>query len=78
MLKAAIDDNLLEEEQLKLYISAAIVPFCYDNEQRVVLVEFYSRVPIFLSKLAADRLGDWQVEMGDMDISFDCHFFRFT
>ena len=57
-LKAAIDDNLLEEEQLKLHISAAVVPFCYNDEQRVALVEFHGGVPIFLSELAADRLGD--------------------
>jgi hypothetical protein len=25
-----------------------------------------------------DPLGDWQVEIGDDDISFDCHFFGFT
>jgi len=54
------------------------MPSCYDDEQRVALVEFYSGVPIFLSKLAVDRLGDWQVEIGDIDISFNCHFFRFT
>jgi len=77
-LKAAIDDNLLEEEQSKLHVSAAVVPSCYDDEQRVALVEFHGGVPTFLSELAADRLGDWQVEMGDMDISFDCHFFGFT
>jgi hypothetical protein len=35
-------------------------------------------VPAFLSELVANPLGDWQVEMGDTDISFDQHFFGFT
>jgi hypothetical protein len=33
-------------------------------------------VPQFLRDL--HPLGDWQVEMGDDDINFDCHFFGFT
>ncbi|KAF2185579.1 hypothetical protein K469DRAFT_687903 [Zopfia rhizophila CBS 207.26] len=78
-LKATIDDNLLEEEKSKLTVSTAIVPSCYDNEhERVALVEFHGTVPAFLSELAADPLGDWQVEMGDTDINFDHHFFGFT
>ena len=32
----------------------------------------------FLSQLGYNPLGDWQVEMADEDISFDCHFFGFT
>jgi hypothetical protein len=35
-------------------------------------------VPQFLHELRVDPLGDWQVEMGDEDINFDCHFFGFT
>ena len=78
-LKATIDDNLLEEEKPKLRVSTVIVPSCYHNEQeRVALVEFHGGVPAFLSELIADPLGDWQVEMGDTDISFDSHFFGFT
>jgi hypothetical protein len=77
-LKAAIDDNLAEDEQSKLTVEAAIVPSCYDNEEKVALVEFHGGVPAFLSELMADPLGDWQVEMGDTDISFDQHFFGFT
>ena len=78
-LKAAIDDNLSEDERSKLNITTAIVPSCYNNEQeRVALVEFYGGVPTFLSKLAVNPLGDWQAEMGDLDINFDCHFFGFT
>ncbi|KAF2186789.1 hypothetical protein K469DRAFT_570907 [Zopfia rhizophila CBS 207.26] len=78
-LEAAIDNNLLEEEKSKATVSTVIVPCCYDNEQeRVALVEFHSEVPTFLSELTANPLGDWQVEMGDTDISFDCHFFGFT
>ena len=78
-LKAAIKNNLLEEEQSRLDISVAIVPSCYYNgQERVALVEFDGGVPTFLSELKANPLGDWQVEMGNTDISFDCHFFGFT
>lgn len=77
-LKAAIDDNLSGDEPLKLTISITIVPSCYDTEERVALAEFHGGVPAFLSELIADPLGDWQVEMGDTDINFDCHFFGFT
>ncbi|OBT66186.1 hypothetical protein VE03_05134 [Pseudogymnoascus sp. 23342-1-I1] len=77
-LKAAIDDNLAEDEQLKLTPNIAIVPSCYDNDEKVALVEFRGGVPAFLSELMANPLGDWQVEMGDTDISFDQHFFGFT
>ena len=78
-LKAAIDDNLSEEEKSKLHVSAAIVPSCYNNEQkRVALVEFHGGVPTFLSELTDNPLGEWQIEMGDTDISFDRHFFGFT
>ena len=31
-----------------------------------------------LRELRVDQLGDWQIEMGDDDINFDCHFFGFT
>ncbi|OCK73870.1 hypothetical protein K432DRAFT_220962, partial [Lepidopterella palustris CBS 459.81] len=78
-LKATIEENLLEEETSKITVSTAIVPSCYDNEhERVALVEFHGGVPMFLSELVDNPLGDWQVEMGDTDISFDCHFFGFT
>jgi hypothetical protein len=78
-LRAAIDNNLVEEERAKLHVQTDIVPSCYDHEQeRVALVEFDGAVPSFLSELAVDPLGDWQVEMGDADINFDRHFFGFT
>jgi hypothetical protein len=78
-LKAAIDDNLSEEERSELGVSTVIVPSCYDHEQeRVALVEFHGGVPTFLAELIANPLGDWQMEMGDTDISFDCYFFGFT
>ena len=77
-LKAAIDDSLSGDEPSKLTISVAIVPSCYDTEERVALAEFHGGVPAFLSELTANALGDWQVEMGDTDINFDCHFFGFT
>jgi protein SERAC1 len=77
-LKAAIDDNLAEDEQSKLAFTAAVVPSCYDDAEKVALVEFHGGVPAFLSELVANPLDDWQVDMGDMDISFDQHFFGFT
>ncbi|KAL9121714.1 MAG: hypothetical protein Q9187_001729 [Circinaria calcarea] len=73
-LKATINDNPSEEVKSKLTVNTAIVPSCYDNEQeRVALVEFRGGVPEFLSELEENPLGDWQVEMGGMDTSFDCH-----
>lgn len=78
MLTATIN-KLSEDEESTLHISTAIVPSCYDNEQeRVALVEFQGGVPAFLSELAANPLGDWQVEMSDADINFDQHFLGFT
>lgn len=77
-LKAAIDDNLAEDEESKLTFNATILPSCYDNEKKVALVEFHGGVPEFLSELTANPLDDWQVEMGDTDIDFDRHFFGFT
>jgi hypothetical protein len=77
-LRAAIADNLAEDERTKLAITTAIVPSCYDNEEKAALIEFHGGVPAFLSELTDNPLGDWQVEMGDADISFDQHFFGFT
>ena len=66
-LKAIIEDNLSEEEKrLKLPISVAVVPSCYDNgQEKVALVEFHGWVPTFLSELKANPLGDFQIEIGD-------------
>jgi hypothetical protein len=77
-LKATIGNKLAEDEQSKLTVITAVVPSCYDNEEKVALVEFHGGVPAFLSELMADPLGDWQVEMGDRDINFDRHFLGFT
>jgi hypothetical protein len=57
-LKAIINNNLVEEEQLKLTISVAIMPSYYNNEEKVMLVKFHSRVLTFLSKLMANLLGN--------------------
>lgn len=77
-LKAVIHDNLAKNERSELTVNVAIVPSCYENDERVALVEFYGGVPAFLSGLTANPLDDWQVEMGDEDISFDRNFFGFT
>ena len=56
-----------------------ILPSCHETDtERVALVQFRGRVPQFLSKLTANPLIDWQMEMGDNDINFDCHFSSFT
>lgn len=78
-LKTTIKGNLSEDEKSTPNFSTAIVPSCYDNEhERVALVEFHSGIPLFLSELVENPLGDWQVEIGDTDINFDCYFWGFT
>lgn len=77
-LKAAINNNLTDEEKTKMVVKVVIVPSCYSDEERVALVECPGGLPAFLSELEADPLSEWQVEMGDTDISFDQHFFGFT
>jgi hypothetical protein len=42
------------------------------------LVRFRGGVPHFLHELRVDPFGRWQIEMGQDDISFDCHFFGST
>jgi hypothetical protein len=88
-LEATIRENLLPDEKLTLGFSTTIVPSCYDDGYtRVALVNFHDKVPLFLSELVKDPqeivkdpqeiLEDhreiWQIEMGDTDINFDCHF----
>ena len=77
-LKATIVENLSEDERNKIKVRVDVVPSCYTEKERAALVEFPGGVPAFLSELTNDPLGDWQVEMGDVDISFDRHFLRFT
>ena len=78
-LKAAINESLSEQEKSELQVITTIVPSCYNSEhERVALVEFRDRVPSFLAELVSTPLEGWQIEMGDTDIGFDCHFFGFT
>ncbi|KAF1351580.1 hypothetical protein EJ07DRAFT_183735 [Lizonia empirigonia] len=77
-LKAAISDDLTNEEKAKIDVRVAVVPSCYNNEEKVALVECRGGLPAFLSALTADPLGEWQMGMGDTDINFDQHFFGFT
>lgn len=78
-LRATIEGNLSNEEKPNLKLTIAIVPSCSEPEhERVALVDFGGGVPKFLSKLVANPLGNWPVEMSDTDITFDCHFFGFT
>jgi hypothetical protein len=77
VLLEAINDNLADDETSRIKTEITIVPSCYQIvSQRGALVQFRGGVPQFLRDL--DPLGDWQVEMGDDDINFDCHFFGFT
>ncbi|KAJ5745111.1 hypothetical protein N7520_010293 [Penicillium odoratum] len=78
-LQEAINDNSTDDEKSHIKVDVSIVPSCYESEtQRVALVRFRGGVPQFLHELRVDPLGDWQVEMGDDDLNFDCHFFGFT
>ena len=77
-LKATINDSLTNEEQSRMDIRVAVVPSCYNDEEKVALVECRGGVPAFLSELTADPLEESQMEMGDTDINFDQHFFGFT
>jgi hypothetical protein len=78
-LHETLHDNLTDDERLHIKVEITVVPSCYESDtQRVALVQFRGGVPRFLDELRVDPLGDLQVEMGDDDISFDCHFFGFT
>ncbi|KUL81412.1 hypothetical protein ZTR_10224 [Talaromyces verruculosus] len=78
-LQRALNNNIIDEEGLQIKTKVTIMPSCYDPDgERVALVQFRGGVPQFLSELMLNPLGDWQVEMEDSDISFDCHFFGFT
>ena len=78
-LQEALNDNLTDDERSHLKAEITIVPSCYESDtERAALVQFRDSIPRFLHELRVDPLGDWQVEMGDNDINFDCHFFGFT
>ncbi|KAJ5123980.1 uncharacterized protein N7515_007805 [Penicillium bovifimosum] len=78
-LQEALNNNFADDERSHIQAEITIVPSCYDSDtQRVALVQFRGGVPQFLHELRVDPLGDWQVEMGDNGIDFDCHFFGFT
>lgn len=77
-LRAVIGDNLSDEEKSQLSFSTTVILSCYNDLERIALVEFHGGVPGFLSDLVANPLGDWAIEMGDIDINFDQHFLGFT
>ncbi|OQD78945.1 hypothetical protein PENANT_c070G01951 [Penicillium antarcticum] len=78
-LHEALKDNFADDERSHIKAEITIVPSCYESDtERAALVQFRGGVPQFLRELRVDPLGDWQVEMGDDDINFDCHFFGFT
>ncbi|KAF2187072.1 hypothetical protein K469DRAFT_749453 [Zopfia rhizophila CBS 207.26] len=74
-LRATIHDNLSEGEKSELEVATIIVSSCYNDEQeRIALVEFHGRVPKFLSYLTENPLEDWQIEVGNIDVSFHQNF----
>jgi hypothetical protein len=78
-VQEALNDNFTNDERSQIKAEIAIVPSCYESDtQRVALVQFRGGLPQFLRELRINPLGDWQVEMGDDDINFDCLFFGFT
>ncbi|CAG7947031.1 unnamed protein product [Penicillium salamii] len=78
-LQEALNDNFVDDEKSHIKAEITIVPSCYESDtERAALVQFRGGVPQFLRELRVDPLGGWQIEMGDDDISFDCHFFGFT
>ena len=78
-VQRALNDNFTDDERSHITAEITIVPSCYESDtERAALVQFRGGVPQFLYELRVDPLGDWQVEMGDNDINFDCHFFGFT
>ncbi|CAG7933708.1 unnamed protein product, partial [Penicillium olsonii] len=78
-LQGTIDDKFADDERSHIKAEITIVPSCYESDtERAALVQFRGGVPQFLRELRVDPLGDWQIEMGDDDVNFDCHFFGFT
>jgi hypothetical protein len=76
--KDTIRDLSTEDEQQQLHVSVACIRPCDGNQTSSALVEFKGGNPGFLSSLEQNPLSEWQVEMGDVDVSFDRHFFGFT
>ena len=60
---ATIDEHLTDGDRQTIETQITIVPSCDDEGTFVALVDFRGGIPNFLSKLTANRLGDWQVEM---------------
>ncbi|KAJ5899151.1 hypothetical protein N7495_003895 [Penicillium taxi] len=78
-LQEALNDNFTDDEKSQIKNDISIVPSCYESShQRMALVQFRGGVPQFLHELRVNPLGDWQIEMGENDINFDCNFFGFT
>lgn len=76
-LRTVITENLSDNEQ-HFQFTTALVPSCNDNLQKVALVEFHDGIPDFLHELVTDPLDDFQIDMGEYDITIDRHFFGFT
>jgi hypothetical protein len=78
-LKIVIHKSMLKEEISNINFELAIVPSCYDVEQkRVALVKFRGEVPQFLSQPVGNPSGYRTIEMGGTYIKFDRDFSGFT
>lgn len=73
-----IREQLTEDGQQNLKVKVNWIPSCDESGTSSALLEFTGGSPTFLSELDSDPLQDWQMEMGDVDINFDRHFFGFT
>jgi hypothetical protein len=71
--------GLMTEDELKnIHFQTIGIPSCDGSDTSNALLDFKGGTPEFLSLLEREPLQDYQVEMGDVDINFDRHFFGFT
>lgn len=77
-LLSLIEAHLEDQEKHDLKWTVQITASCYEDLGHVALVDFENGLPLFLSNLQSNPLGEWQIEMGDSDLTFDRHFFGFT
>ncbi|KAJ5998200.1 hypothetical protein N7522_009860 [Penicillium canescens] len=74
----------LPDGDLEAALQEALDDNSTDDEKSQIKAEIKYTGAIFrwgclgLYELRVDPFGDWQIEMGDNDIDFDCHFFGFT
>jgi hypothetical protein len=77
-LKLDLECLLTESERQNLEVKVDCIPACDGRPAGSALVGFKGGNPSFLSALKDSPLATWQVEVGEDDINFDCHFHGFT